>query len=148
MPFRFPLEVVFHLRQSVERQQELRLRSANQQVSKAVHLVHQVDQQLRQLKTEASQQLTAGTTAVEVQFALSKETSLHNTRRELERELVRLRNLRDQRQRIFQQARREREMFESFRNQQLREYERVQARREQRNLDDLFLLRQAYQRRG
>jgi flagellar export protein FliJ len=148
MPFRFPLESVFRLRQSLERQQELRLRAANQQVFKVKHIIEQLDQQLSQAQRQASKELNAGTTAAEVRFTLEKQSTLDNVRHDLERELARLSNLRDQQQRIFQEARRQRETFESLRDQQLREYERDQSRLEQRRLDDLFLLRRAYQQRG
>ena len=61
---------------------------------------------------------------------------------------MRWQGLRDQQQKIFQLARRERETFESLRDHQLHEYERDARRREQRQLDDLFLLRQSYLKRG
>jgi len=66
----------------------------------------------------------------------------------MQRELVRLQALRDEQQKIFQQARRERETFESLRDRQLREYQREAKRGEQRQQDDLFLMRQAYLRRS
>jgi flagellar export protein FliJ len=144
MPFRFPLQAVFHLRQSIEHQQELRLRAANQQVGKVRHWMDQVDEHIRQMRTRSSQQLTTGMTSAELRFVLMSEVSLQNTRRELEKELARVKNLRDQQQRIFDHARRERETFESLRDQQKRAYELDQRRREQRRIDDLFLLRQAY----
>jgi flagellar export protein FliJ len=148
MPFRFPLQVAFHLRQSIEHQQELRLRAANQQVAKVRHWIDQVDEHILQMRTRSSQQLTSGMTSAELRFALATEASLESTRHELEKELVRVKNLRDQQQRIFDRARRERETFESLRDQQKRTYELDQRRREQRHADDLFLLRQAHRRRG
>jgi len=148
MAFHFPLQAVFHFRQSVEHQQELRLRAANQQVARVRHLLDQLDERIRQLKIRQSQELGVGTTSAELRFALLAEAAVHQQRQVAERELQRWQNLRDQQQQIFQQARRERETFESLRNHQLREYERHAARREQRQLDDLFLLRQAYLRRG
>ena len=148
MAFHFPLQAVFHFRQSVEHQQELRLRAANQQVARIRHLVDQIEERIRLVHIRQSQELGIGTTSAELRFTLGLEALLHQQRQEAERELVRWQNLRDQQQRIFQQARRERETFESLRNHQLRDYERNAARREQRQLDDLFLLRQAYLRRG
>ena len=76
------------------------------------------------------------------------EAALRLQRQDAERDLARWQNLRDQQQKIFQQARRERETFESLRDHQLHEYERDARRREQRQLDDLFLLRQSYLKRG
>jgi flagellar export protein FliJ len=148
MAFHFPLQAVFHFRQSVEHQQELRLRAANQQVAKVRHGIEQIDERLRLMQAREAQELQAGTTAAELRFALGWEASLRQLRQETERELARWEKLRDQQQRIFQQARRERETFESLRDQQLCDYQRDAARREQRQLDDLFLLRQAYLRRS
>ncbi len=148
MAFHFPLQAVFHFRQSVEHQQELRLRTANQQVARIRHLLDQIDERIRQVRIRQSQELGVGTTSAEMRFTLGFEALLHQQRQEAERELLRWQNLRDHQQRIFQQARRERETFESLRNHQLREYQRNAARREQRQLDDLFLLRHAYLRRG
>lgn len=148
MAFHFPLEAVFHLRQSVEHQQDLRLRAANQQVAKVRHLLEQLDDCIRQVQNRESQELGAGTTSAELRFALNCEASLRHQRLDVERELARWQSLKDQQQKIFQQARREREMFESLRDHQLREYERDAVRREQRQLDDLFLLRQAYLKRS
>src|SRR5579863_10175673 len=132
MAFHFPLQAVFHFRQSVEHQQELRLRAANQQVARVRHLLDQLDERIRQLKIRQSQELGVGTTSAELRFALLTEASVHQQRQVAERELLRWQNLRDQQQKIFQQARRERETFESLRNHQLRDYERAAARREQR----------------
>jgi flagellar export protein FliJ len=148
MAFHFPPQAVFHFRQSVEHQQELRLRAANQQVARVRHLLDQIDEQIRHAQIFQSRELGKGTTSAELRFMLLEKTSLGQLRAEAERELLRWQNLRDQQQRVFQQARRERETFESLRDHQLREYQRDAARREQRELDDLFLLRQAYRQHG
>jgi flagellar export protein FliJ len=148
MAFNFPLQAVFHFRQSVEHQQELRLRTANQQVARARRVLEQFDERIRQVQLRESQELVEGTTAAEIRFALTAKAALQLQRQDAERDLARWQDLRDQQQKIFQQARRERETFESLRDQQLRAYKRDAARREQRQLDDLFLLRQSYLKRG
>ncbi len=148
MAFHFPLQAVLHFRQSVEHQQELRLRAANQQVARARHLIDQIDARLQQIQTRQSQDMNSGTSGAELRFAVLCEATLHQQRQALQGELARLQKLRDEQQKIFQQARRERETFESLRDHQLHAYQRDAARREQRQLDDLFLMRQAYLRRG
>jgi flagellar export protein FliJ len=141
MPFRFPLEAVLHFRKGIEHQQELRLRAANQQVIRVRHAIEQLDGRVRQARAASAQELAGGTTAAEIGFALAGQALLSSQRQSLEHELVRLEGLRDQQQRVYQQARRQRETFESLRNHQQREYQRNELRREQRTLDDLFLLR-------
>ena len=144
MPFRFPLQTLLHFRQGMEHQQELRLRTANQQVARVRHGLEQLDVRIRQTRTISSQCLEAGTTGAELSFFRTTEAVVHTQRQELEHELLRCQHLRDQQERIFRQARREREIFENLRNEQLRAYQRDQARREQLHLDDLFLMRKTY----
>ena len=148
MGFTFPLQAVLHLRQSLEHQQELRLRSANQQVARVRHLIDQMDRHRQELQRIESKQLSAGTTAAELRFGLLCDGEILRHRRELEQQLARLQLARDQQRDIFQQARRAREMLESVLDRQLLVYQKQAARREQRNMDDLFLLRRDYLRRG
>jgi flagellar export protein FliJ len=147
MAFRFPLQAVLHFRQSVEHQQELRLRAANQQVARAQHGVEQIDARRRDLHASRARELDVGVTAAELRFGLQCEAELDRHRRELEVQLVRWQQLREQQREIYQQARRERETLEAVRDEQLRVYRKEAARREQRELDDSFLLRREYQRR-
>ncbi len=148
MAFHFPLDAVLHLRQSQEHQQELRLRAANQQVARVRHLIEQMDLHRQQLQLLQSNELSAGTSAAELRFGLLRDGEILRHRRELEQQMIRLEQARDQQREIFQQARQARETLESVRNQQLRVHEKQAARREQRNMDDLFLLRRDYLRRG
>lgn len=148
MPFRFPLQALLHLRQSLEHQQELRLRAANQQVARVRHALEQLEGRIRQTQTVYSQYLAGGTTSAELAFLQTAEGLLHAQRQEVEQELLRCQHVRDQQERVFRQARRERETFESLRDEQLRNYKREQARREQRHLDDLFLMRKTYVEAG
>ncbi|HEV2469749.1 MAG TPA: flagellar export protein FliJ [Candidatus Sulfotelmatobacter sp.] len=146
MPFQFSLQAVLNLRQSVEYQQELRLRAANQQLSAMRHLIDVIEQRIGQLENLSHSAINAGLSASEMHFNLVVKSRLESQRQEAGRELLRLQNLRDAQQRIFQQARRERETFETLRDQQLREYIRAASRREQRYADDVFLLRQVFRR--
>jgi flagellar export protein FliJ len=125
MPFRFPLQVLLHYRQSLEHQQELRLRAANQQVARVRHALEQLDGRIRQTQTVCSQYLAGGTTGAELSFLQTTEGLLHAQRQGLEHELIRFEHARDQQERVFRQARRERETFESLRDEQ---FPRLRAR--------------------
>jgi flagellar export protein FliJ len=147
MPFHFPLDAVLHLRQSLERQQQLRLLAANQQVARVRHGIEQMEAHRQELHSAQIKELSSGITAAELRFGLLCDAELLRHRRELEQQLVRLQQLRDQQREIFHQARRAREMLEAVRDRQFRLYQTEAARREQRSLDDLFLLRREYLRR-
>jgi len=148
MPFHFPLQAILHFRQSIEHQQELRLRAAHQQVARVQHGIEQTDARRQELHAAETRQLGTGITAAELRFGLQCEAELLRQRRELEQQLVRLQQLRNQQREIFQQARRARETLEGVCDRQLGLYKKMAARREQRNLDDLFLLRREYLRRS
>jgi flagellar export protein FliJ len=148
MAFRFGLQSVLHFRQSVEHQQELRLRLANQQVARVQHLVDQLNARRRELYAGQARDLGMGLTAAELQFELQCDTELLRHKRELETQLAKLQQLRGHQRVIFQQARRARQTLESVRDRQLQAYRQEAERREQRDLDDLFLLRREYLRRG
>lgn len=145
MAFRFPLQAVLHLRQSIEHQHELGLSAANQQVARVKRLIEQVDRCILESQQQSLRELESGTSAAEIRFALEMESHLSARRRDLELELTRFR---DQQQQLFHQARRERETFSILREHQLREYQHNQSRREQRLLDELFLFRQSFRKRG
>lgn len=148
MAFHFPLQSILHFRQSVEHQEELRLRAANQHVARIRHLIEQVDLRMVQARDLSARELAAGTTSAEVCFGVETERLLEAQRHELESQLVRAVCLRTQQQLKFQQARREREIFQSLRDRQRREYEQESRHKEQSWLDDIYLLRRAYVRRG
>jgi len=147
MGFHFPFEALYRLRQSVEHQQELRLRAANQQVAKVRHAIEQLTEQSHRLQMESSEYLASGTTAAEIRFALHSINVLALRHHELEQLLARASSMRDQQKNLFRQARLERETLEILREQQLQQYRRTQLRRQQQRLDDLFLLRRSYLKR-
>jgi flagellar export protein FliJ len=148
MPFRFPLQAVLHYRESLEHQQEMRLRAANQLVARLRCILDQHGARVRDLHASQARELAAGTTSAEVRFHALCLSTLEHQRQDLECEVQRLQNLRDEQQKLFVEARRRSETLAGLRDNQHREYERTTARREQRQLDDAFLLRRDYQRRG
>jgi flagellar export protein FliJ len=148
MPFHFPLQSLLHFRQSLEHQQELRLRAANQQVARVRRVLDQHSARVEEHYASQGRELLAGTTAAELRFAALCESSLLRQRHDLKCELQRLQNLRDEQQKLFMEARRQRETMAGLRDGQYREYERRAARRAQRQLDDAFLLRRSYLQRS
>jgi flagellar export protein FliJ len=148
MAFDFSLQAVLHLRESVEHQQEIKLRAANQQVGRVRHLIEQLEARSGELYSRRAVGLSSGMTAAELRFELLCEAELARHRKELEREVLRLEHLRDQQREIYQQSRQAPQTLESLRERQLAVYRKQAARREQRKQDDLFLMRRQYLRRS
>lgn len=141
MAFHFSLEAVLHLRKSLEHQQELKLRAANQNVARVRHAIEQMDGRRQELLLVQNKRLTDGTTAAEMRFELQCEAQLLRHRREAEQQLVKLEQAQAQQREVLHQARKAKETLEAVRDRQLSLYQRDALRREQRNLDDLFLMR-------
>lgn len=148
MPFHFSLQAILHIRCSLEHQQELRLRAANQQAARVRRLVDMAEAQLRETASTRISQLSAGMTSAELRFQMQCEVELQRHITELRRHLDLAERACAQEREKMQRAKRERETLESLHDLQRKDYMRMVARREQRALDDLFLLRRQYLQRG
>jgi len=148
MAFQFSLDAVLRLRQSLERQQELLLHEANQQMAALQLRIDNLNAQLSQLATQENLQLASPVSAAELQFIQLCRSVLLGQRGGFEKRLAAAQVLRDSRLASFRQARQQREVLETLRQAQAQVYRQNEARQNQRHLDDLILLRRAYLRRG
>lgn len=147
MPFRFSLEPLLRLRRSVEHQQELRLAEANALVARDRLGIDQLNGAITAWEEQQTGQMRSGTTAAEIQFSLFCGAGMLHRREEMQKELSHHQEISLGCREALQQARKERETLDTLRERQFRMYEQEEKRREQRRLDDLFLLRREYLRR-
>jgi flagellar export protein FliJ len=148
MAFRFSLETVLRLRQNLERQEELLLYKANQDVLVLKHQIDELDAGMAGNAHRQSVQLQAGVSAAELHFDLLCHATLLHWRDDLEKRFSKAQSARDSRAESFRRARRQREAIETLRNHQLQLYRQQEARQDQRRADDLFLLRRSYRQRS
>lgn len=148
MAFQFSLEAVLQLRESLERQQELLLLEANQQIGVLQQSIDNLNAHLGQQAIRESLQLAATLSGAELQFMQLCTFVLLGQRGGLEKRLAAARLVRDSRLASFRQARQQREVLETLRQAQEQAYRQHQDRQDQRQLDDLLLLRRAYLRRS
>jgi flagellar export protein FliJ len=148
MAFRFPLEVLLRVRQGLERQQELRLQEANHAVAILRQQIENAHNEAKNIVAQRRPQFESGISAAELQFDVLCRLALAERQQSLEKQLVAAEALRHTRSREFLEARRQREVIDTLRQHQLKEYEIQETRLDQRRLDDLFLLRRAYLRRS
>jgi flagellar export protein FliJ len=144
MAFHFPLDSLLRVRQGEERQQELLMREANVRVGVLQQQIGQNQQEIEIIATR--RQLESTMHASELQFDALCRAVLLKQRRQLEDQLAEARTLQQSRRSDFQRARQQREVVDTLRGGQMEIYRQEQSRREQRQLDDMFLLRRAYLR--
>jgi flagellar export protein FliJ len=147
MAFQFSLDAVLRLRQSLERQQVSLLREANQQMTALQLRIDNLNTQLSQRATQESAQLACSLSAAELQFIELCRTALMGQRGSLEKRLATAQRVRDACMAGFRLARQRREALETLRQMQVQIYRQQEARQNQRQLDDLLLLRRAYLKR-
>ena len=147
MAFRFALQSLLALRQSQEGQEEALLLNANRKVDAVRREIESCQEYLRHLNLLRAQSLNSGMSGAELNFDLLCEAAIRDRKRALEEQLVAVEKGRDQQFEVFRQARMRREILESLRDRQFRQYEIERDRRQQRSLDDAFLMRREFLRR-
>lgn len=148
MAFRFSLQTVLQFRRSVEHQEEIRLRAIHQALRKVRHQIEQIAAAICQESELSRNEIEGGTTGAEIQFHAETHSALMEQQRRYQCELLRLAKICEQQQVVFNQARKQRETLESLRDRLLRDYETESRRREQRTIDELFLMRRIQKDRG
>jgi flagellar export protein FliJ len=143
MPFRFPLEAVLRVRRSFERLEHLRLLALAAMIARVRRELESRDKQSSLAKHEFQQELMAGSTGAELHFELARGKMRLQQRLTLENRLLELARHHKKQQLAFLAARRKREILENLRTRRLDVYQREQARREQQQIDELFLIRSA-----
>lgn len=140
MSFRFALESYLRLKQSAEHQQELLLAAACQRVSILEQQLAVLDDARSGLRRQQAELLRQSANVSELNFYQDRLGVLDRAGQSMLLELTAAREDRNLRHRALADARRQREVPEALRRRQLRSYNEREARRQQRQLDDLYLM--------
>ena len=147
MPFHSHLETLRRLRRSTEHQQELLLLEVNQRIAaleSAIAEIQTAKKNIRNQPIHATEDFIAGS---ELHFDESCISALSARHSELRHQLSAEHRDREIRQEAFYQARREREVVETLITHHREAYTREESRRQQRRIDDLFLLQIRFRKR-
>jgi flagellar export protein FliJ len=147
MPFRFALAPILRLRQSIERQRTLQLQEANLRVSRAQDTLAQMEGFLSRSAESEATALRTGWPAAELQFAAVLRRNMQRYRQELQSEVRKLELLRQKSLAEYHEAYRDREVLETLRARERREYQEEQSRRQQQELDSAYLLQRWHHRK-
>jgi flagellar export protein FliJ len=141
MAFRYPLQSVLRLRQSIERQEEQRLFAVAAVVARLRAEIEEFERARVDTRRAALQEMMSGCPGATVQFAALCDAAAARTHRRLQVQLMEAERHRLEQLSVYQSARQKREIFEGLRERQEAVHEREVAHREQERADEAFLIR-------
>jgi len=141
MAFRFTLAAPLRLRQSMERREYLALEKIQSEIAATRLELTQAGQELLAEAEQFKREISGGVPAIHLHCWSQRIKSLEDRREQLQARLQRQEESRQQQLAVWVEARQKREILDKLREQQLRLYQRAEARREQILLDNFALLR-------
>jgi flagellar export protein FliJ len=141
MAFRYPLQSVLRLRQSLERQEEQRLFAIAAVVARLRAELEALDLSRLEARRATLQDMTESLPGAVMQFAALCDAASLGNRRKLLEQLAQAEHQRIEQLRIYQGARQKREVLEGLRDRLETIHNRELAHREQERSDENFLVR-------
>lgn len=148
MAFHFQLSTLLRLRESLERQELQRLQTLVAELAQVRAEIDSIDLEVENSRREIVQQASAGISGAELHAAALSEFARLELRARLVVKLEEIEKARKEQQSRYNHARQRREILSNLRERQLSAYQHEQARRDQRQTDELFLIRRSYRKRG
>jgi len=141
MPFRFTLKALLRLRETSERTELDKLRAIAAQIIRAKAEIELLDDDSDAERRKMLDEAAKGITGAELHLEVLREEAYRARRSALVKEVKELEIARIERQKRYTEARQQREILSNLRERQLTAYNLILARREQQQLDELFLIR-------
>jgi flagellar FliJ protein len=145
MPFRFSLQAVLRWRESFEQRERQRLQMISREVVRARQQWDEAKLDRTNAWGQFQLKLHQGMNAMEMQFELACDKARGRRIAALNEQVARLEDLRRRQLEVFRKAQQQRKILENLRDRQLAAYQLIQARREQQQMDDRFLITHAGQ---
>jgi len=147
MPFHFPLSSLLRLRESLEKNELLRLQAFAAQIAQVRAEIESLDTQIESSRREVLEQAAAGISGAELHIAALGEFARLELRAKLIVRRDELERARQVQQVRYADARQRREILSNLQERQCSAYQHEQARREQQQVDELFLIRRSSKKR-
>ena len=146
MAFHFRFEAVLSLRRSQERGERLKLEAIASEEAQIRARIQELADLVIESTRSFQQRLKAGMAGSELQLESVRAQDAIRKRKLLRLRLDECEKRRATQALLYYQARRNRETLEELRLRQLQDYRQAEAKREQRELDDLFLIRRDFRK--
>ena len=147
MPFHFPLSSLLRLRESLEKNELQRLQALAAQIAQVRAEIESLDTQIESSRREVLEQAAAGISGAELHIAALGEFARLELRAKLIVRRDELERARQVQQVRYADARQRREILSNLQERQCSAYQHEQARREQQQVDELFLIRRSSKKR-
>ncbi len=141
MAFKFTLGTVLRVRAILEEQEERMLQRILYEVTKTREEIARIDAELAGTNELRRADVNKPNIGHNLQASYGYVQQLKQSRKEHEDKLEKLCQLRDKQMKIYETARRNREMITDLREEKRAAYEAELARNEQKNIDDNFSAR-------
>jgi flagellar export protein FliJ len=143
MAFVFTLQGVLRVRELQERSELQKLQALAAQLAGVRAEIISLEAEAEHIRRGVWQEASAGISGAELHFSAARESASLERRRLLQTKLQELERAQQVQMQRYLQARQKKETIAHLREEQLAAYELEQSRRTQRQLDELFLVRQA-----
>jgi flagellar export protein FliJ len=141
MAFHFSLGALLRLRESLERQELQKLQICAANVARVRTDIESLDAEIEAAQREVFEQTATGISGAELQMAAISDGIRRQTRTSLLAKLAEFELAWKKQQVRFAEARQRREILSNLRQRQLAAYQLEWSRREQQQIDELFLIR-------
>jgi flagellar export protein FliJ len=141
MAFQFSLATVLRVRKIVEDREEGVLQKILFDISAIFDQLERSDAELAELDASRHADFSQSCIGLQVHDSYGKVRQLKEHRKDLERQIQKLEQARDEQLIVYDAARRDREMLTDMREKKLTAYESDLNKREQSTLDDNYLAR-------
>ena len=143
MGFKFTLEVVLRLRESLEEREFQELEKIQFEIVKTLNTIQAIDVQREEATQLRFKALASGVTAVDLQGLCSTESALDRSKAQVAEKLKELRLKRTEQFETYKQAKINREILSELRSQQKEAYDQKISVAAQKQIDDLFISRRS-----
>lgn len=141
MAFRFPLATVLRVRRIVEEREERLLQQILFEINQSREALARTDEAIAGSNAARGQAMGKPISGYNLHAIYGELEDLKQSRIEIEKRIEKLEELRDRQLKVYECARRNREMLTDMRKEQRTAYESDMAKREQAMLDDNFIAR-------
>lgn len=141
MGFRFPLETVLRVRESLEKREEAALQQILAEMARVRRSMDEQEQRILSLYKQKEEAMRRPTEAFRLQSMIAEAAAAVEQRALLTQTLAGLEQQRQERLTAYQNAHRNRQMLTDMRTRQRDEWQEKLARAQQKFLDDIFAAR-------